>query len=743
MFKVLTLKDNNDYFLSLSQRSSKGVYFYRCIGFDDNILKFLRKYEIYSQNKGVYIKENILNPSDKEVKECLDKINENFALTISYITDNTKILLNYLNTFQVTLISESVFEILNELYKGGANANILKNAYVKFMCWSIRFQKFLRYIGNEKVPKVLYEGEISKYEVYMLRILSLCGCDVLYVNFNSDENFIKFHNNQSKLINGKFKGNPKIHFSKINLEELEKEDKIKEEIQSIDNKIVQNTWINEEDFFEVIEKTNTLRGVLTNSYNKIYNMLIQYLGVDDKGAYNNRLLSLKQKLQKSKKSFLLIEGKIANPTIEEVNSIKRENYLNMKDLIKGVCKNIYNSFQDNMLSYALKALTDTLENIHETNLNKLNNFAIKQICWLKRYSDKLVYDKENLPIVIYYGDCISSSEAYFLKMLSQMPVDVIYISPNKEISNLLGGKVVELPNSESIIEFPTKEMKVKASTVAYKAEKEIETTLYNDTGLYKNQQFARSTPITLKTTYEEISIIWKEQSKFRPSFKSEDNKVYVPNIFAKVCGVKDGDINKYIKEIKELITDETIYYKSLPFFKSVPKLDNISVSNIIINNEINKRNLKSIKEYKYDYLNSDTQNYIIEKIQELIDLKWIEYNNIDLNTVILSTLLNLDKPTLNLIQKFDFTKEVPKIVIVDTDESMANLEDCIYILFLNLIGFDIIVFTPTGYRNIEKYIKEECFENYIIGDFIFNLKAPNIKTATAEKTGFFEKFFKL
>ena len=74
---------------------------------------------------------------------------------------------------------------------------------------------------------------------------------------------------------------------------------------------------------------------------------------------------------------------------------------------------------------------------------------------------------------------------------------------------------------------------------------------------------------------------------------------------------------------------------------------------------------------------------------------------------------------------------------------MANLEDCIYILFLNLIGFDIIVFTPTGYRNIEKYIKEECFENYIIGDFIFNLKAPNIKTATAEKTGFFEKFFKL
>lgn len=72
---------------------------------------------------------------------------------------------------------------------------------------------------------------------------------------------------------------------------------------------------------------------------------------------------------------------------------------------------------------------------------------------------------------------------------------------------------------------------------------------------------------------------------------------------------------------------------------------------------------------------------------------------------------------------------------------MATIFDCIYLLFLNLIGFDIVIFTPTGYRNIEKFIMDSSFENHIIGEFMFNLKAPNFKTSTTEKKGFFERFF--
>ncbi len=65
---------------------------------------------------------------------------------------------------------------------------------------------------------------------------------------------------------------------------------------------------------------------------------------------------------------------------------------------------------------------------------------------------------------------------------------------------------------------------------------------------------------------------------------------------------------------------------------------------------------------------------------------------------------------------------------------MASLEDCIYILFLNLVGFDIVVFTPTGYRNIDKYIRSDLFDEYQIGEYMYNLKAPRHIWVTKNNT---------
>jgi len=111
----------------------------------------------------------------------------------------------------------------------------------------------------------------------------------------------------------------------------------------------------------------------------------------------------------------------------------------------------------------------------------------------------------------------------------------------------------------------------------------------------------------------------------------------------------------------------------------------------------------------------------------MINLKLILPSDISINQVIVYTLLNLDKQILRIIQQFDFTKEIPKIIIIDVDEELATLEDCILILFLNLIGFDIIIYTPTGFQNIERYINSDLYEEYQIGDYIYNIKLPNFK----------------
>ncbi len=132
--------------------------------------------------------------------------------------------------------------------------------------------------------------------------------------------------------------------------------------------------------------------------------------------------------------------------------------------------------------------------------------------------------------------------------------------------------------------------------------------------------------------------------------------------------------------------------------------------------------VKKQKGYPYDFLSLETQNYLLEKAQEMIDLHWITVEGIEF--MILSFVLRLDKITLQMIQQFDFTKEIPKVIVVSVNETMATLEDAIYLLFLNLVGFDIVVFTPTGYRNIEKYIPQNAFEQYEAGEYLFQVEIP-------------------
>ena len=126
-------------------------------------------------------------------------------------------------------------------------------------------------------------------------------------------------------------------------------------------------------------------------------------------------------------------------------------------------------------------------------------------------------------------------------------------------------------------------------------------------------------------------------------------------------------------------------------------------------------------------MREDMQTYILDKLQLLIDSKLVKgslQNGTEYS--IIATILSLNVDTLRLLQKFDFTKDIPKIVCIDTTETMYSLEDSILLAFLNLIGFDILLFTPTGYQNIEKHYSRKLFENHVYGEFMYDLLPPNL-----------------
>lgn len=727
IYQKLKCTNKENYFKPLSDREGKGVYFCRLIGFDEELLIWERRLQIACQKNGKYISKKLLQPDENAVSSFFDRVGQfTFEINQNLYYNIIEKWLDFVPQRIQKNIADAIYYVLSELSLNQKNMNILKNTFVKFMCWlKLDFGNMLCYLGEQNVPKILYEGEISKYELYILRVLCLSGCDIAYVHFSDESFYLKVDDKGiwADVIYGKRRGQPQKHFKNIDLNILQQQEKTKQDIKSVADLVKTNTWL-QGDFWEKIFQTNSQRVLLDR--NHYYNFFVQYIGIDQIELYQNRLYKLKEDLKQNGKQFIIIENSIENPSIEESNALRLQRYDNKEDMLQQLSEKIILIGNDMLQNLLKRAFFVTIEQYQENSISKIYNVALKLICWLNRYSSELLkqFDYENLPLFLYYGK-INKNQALFLNLLCYLPIDVLYISPKKEYQDVFEqwrGVVVELPNDSELFDFPKKEIKIKQATTAYQAERELDTLLYTDTGLYRQRQFSRTKAVTLKMIYEEIGIIWKEEAKYRPNFETKNNVVTIPNIFVKINGV-NGSKTEYFKSIGELLTENTIFIKNFPYIAKVGHCYT-NVSQFLKNDKILIENVKKHSDYRYDFLNLETQNYILEKAQEMIDLHWIETNETEIEKIILYIVLNLDKRTLQLIQQFDFTKEIPKVVVVSVNETVATLEDAIYLLFLNLVGFDIAVFTPTGYRNIDKYISKNAFEEYEIGEYFFQLEVP-------------------
>ena len=84
-----------------------------------------------------------------------------------------------------------------------------------------------------------------------------------------------------------------------------------------------------------------------------------------------------------------------------------------------------------------------------------------------------------------------------------------------------------------------------------------------------------------------------------------------------------------------------------------------------------------------------------------------------------------------MLQAFDFTKKNPKIVYINTTEKIISLEDAIMMAYLNLVGFDIVFFVPTGYQTVEKYYSRRLMEEYQTGEYLYDLRVPDFSNLSA------------
>lgn len=708
--------------------------FKRYAGYDNenDFRKFINDLYADTQNNGIFINKPIPNPSNPEVNKISSAIDMNTEFSDSYIKSCiVRISGNMIDFSKIgSSLSSSqagdIFcEVLNILKSKGIMANALKNAFIKFICWCIRYSTF-------KVTNILYIGEISKYEVYWLYIMHRLGCKVTYICFTGDSSYISAdpESRFSQLVQGRITAPLNISFK--NTADIQNQKKMQNMLAVSSALTIDfSVPVLRENFErEILNEYNLRTGSFGNCFDngKITVHFTAFIGYREESEYKNFLYNLRENIIKKSKKTLIYAENFKKPTYDEGAVFLSVNRSDMNSMITELAEKIEikNCPARNVL--ARKYFIETLKKYSqsESKIQRVFNLGVNMIIWLKMCTQSADF-KADIPVMMYYGK-ISSQELTFLKFLCLIGFDVIYICPDKSVLDMVKNgndgiiQIFEDNLSCDIFPFPDKPVRAKFATTAYNAERELDTLLYNDGNLFRNRQFATCQSVTLKTTYEEIDILWNQEAKYRTGFSSDNNIVTVPNIFAKISGINDGDESEYWKNVASKITPSSTVFKSLPFF--VPSgADNYN--GFFKGNNIDIQKLMQSPHNRYNYMNDNIQYFIFSKMQEVIDSGFINLPYPDIMHLTIKTGLSLGTDILRVIQNYDFTKDIPKIIIIDNIQQTFNVYECIYLVLLNLMAFDIIIYTPTGYKNLENYVSPQAYETYTMNRFRDNLHIPS------------------
>lgn len=754
MFERKKLLDLEEYFLDLGSRREHGVFFCRICGYHAEIKAFVQKYYDSARKSGVVIEGRIPNPDEKNLAYYGEIMGMDFCMEKSFLAASLQKWLPRMNGYQRENVAQSLYGTLEGMRREGKNENMLKNAYIKFMCWLYyRFERIVNQLGAEHVPKILYEGEVSNYELKMFDILSHAGCDIVLLQYQGDASYQKL-DPASKVSDvfqmpgmEPFPDTFHLKFIRKELEQEMERERLYGKKPELTN--ATNAWIEGKGLSD-IRKEPRLRGEDPKLF---YNCFLRICGVEDKMTYLNELYQFQLELKNSKRSLVVVEHQIQQPTMEEINAIHRKQYAKQEQMLMDLSANIKYTANQSLQRILVKAFLDVLfeeAGKPDMNLNKLTNKAVYLLCWLNRYQPKLFcnWKQPDIGCFIYLGGCRTELEAMFLRFLARLPVDVLVLVPDLSRACCLTDRLlyeIHYEQSMAVEKFPRENAEIRMGTAAYHAERELDSVLYQDSGMYRDRQYGKSNAVSLQTMYEEIELLWDQELKYRPNFSTVDSVVNIPVLFAKVSGVKDGNVPAYWDGIRKLVTEHTVVARTVPYVE--PEGANPikpHVTAFFKNGKLLRAKIKEHPSYPYGFLREEIQEHILDKLQLLIEQRLIKgtFEN-GMEYTIIATILNMKMELVRLIQGFDFTKKNPKFLYINTTERMISLEDAILAAFLNLAGFDVLFLIPTGYQNIEKFYNGKIMEEHQIGEYLYDLRVPDFgKGLSGIRQSWRERLFK-
>lgn len=490
----------------------------------------------------------------------------------------------------------------------------------------------------------------------------------------------------------------------------------------------------------------------------------RYIGVENPNEYDDILKTFVSKVQNDSEHSIYFDNQI--PMTAEfglINSVKDE--LSRMD-VRNISTQDITLFEDANLN---KMFLESLEYIVNIALDQenfmndsiRNNFICKMILYAYLHIHNLKFEDDRTNKCIYYGQ-ISRHDVYFLMLLYRMTFDVIYINPLKEehFEQVDRDKLSSLHKNKQILPIKTLEERIRAGKVieasqsmTLQFERQIENEMFTNTGVYKPWQFRDGTTSALffNSTLIDLEMNWNEPAKVRQGFKTQEKTVSVPHFFHEIEGVyKNLDdykrlVNTCINSPNTLVLtdngDSMIVNNQTPDAKYQLMFCQLS------DGTFNAEELRKLPFYAYTPYNDATEDFILSKLNETIKDTSLFKDPIDTQEERMDfamLILSLDKKVIRLIDSFDFTGDIPKVVMFLENETQMSKNAGYVLAYLNTIGMDIVVFTPAGLSDLNTYIDESRFNSTRLDSIQYERTLDSVKSAKGskgKKQGFFGKLF--
>ncbi|KGX90694.1 hypothetical protein N781_06400 [Pontibacillus halophilus JSM 076056 = DSM 19796] len=509
--------------------------------------------------------------------------------------------------------------------------------------------------------------------------------------------------------------------------------------------------VREREWKELLQKPYTDRHEEQVREDTLYigQLIISILGVyEDEDEYMNELYDLANdedlKLEVLSETLdKQIENK-AFQDLQEIWRINQQEQLSVNRLVafldgKQLLPKLSDSLMNRHIRIQLIEVLKQFQRVHEKGLQDgdfrrvlfdLVKFSLNHLePWLESNSEEGLF-----PRVLWYGEA-TKSQSYFLYFLYLIGADLIFYHPNKEdifshVNLEVDYSLVEtLPQQQEPTSFPT-ERKKRSATVAYKASQEMDRVLHHDNSmLYKPWQFRQYAPmsITMKTTYDEIFILGKEKAFVRPQFYVEDGVVHIPSLFAKVVGVSNNR-DEYWSRMQQMADyNPSHVVNEFPFSEEVKGNYRFHYTHSLnTDGTLQAEKMMSGNFWRYKQLPNGLQTGIAKAIERMCSNPQLYplpgESEEDVKIYLFQQATQLPTEFLQLLQKFDYAQEVPKLVLYNNElNGEMSRADAARLLLMNEVGVDLLLYNPSGHNDLESYLNEERFDTHMLEEMCFGL----------------------